>query len=182
MSNKIKLGLVIGAVLLVTLFINIAYKDDAKEINKIVNSLNQPMTNIVHIEFLDNKKAIAFYEWGPTDQVYFGEATLKKGLFGWEFLSGATGQVSMEHKLDWGFSNLAMDFSNYTDLIRGKILDPEIVEVKILTKKDNEYNASIVEKHNNERFWFLITNGEDLLGSTITGLSSKGEIIEQITR
>lgn len=185
MSKRFKLIslVIIGfALVLGVYFITIASKDDVTEIKKIVHAFNQPMTEIAHIEFLDNNQAIAFYEWGPKDEVYFGALALKKGLFGWESLGGGTGQISSDYKLNWGFSNLEMmGLPDYTDLIRGKILAPEIVEVKIMTKKEKEYEANIIEYNTNDRFWFLITDGEDTLGSTITGLSEDGEIIEQIT-
>jgi hypothetical protein len=77
-----KIILSISVILLGVYFINVALKDDAQEIEKVVNSLNQPMTKIAHIEFLDNNKAVAFYEWGHSEQIYFGEPTIKKGLFG----------------------------------------------------------------------------------------------------
>ncbi|WP_158738008.1 hypothetical protein [Alteribacillus sp. YIM 98480] len=163
-------------------FINVALKDDVQEIEKVVNSLNQPLTNLAHIELLDNNKAIAFYEWGHTNQQYFGSALLKKNLFGWKFVSGSSGQLTYENKLDWGFSNIAPYFSDYTDLLKGKILNPSIEKVRVETKSGNEYTANIVEYYNGEKFWFFITDGEELLDSTITGLSSDGEIIEEITR
>ncbi len=114
-------------------FLSIIFKDDAAEIDKVVNSFNHSTANIVHIEFLDNNKAIAFYE--SLDDMYFGSAILKKGLFGWKSLSSSAGLIYDEDKLNWSFSNLVyLNFSNYTDLIRGKILDSEIAEVRIMTK------------------------------------------------
>ncbi len=183
MSRVVKGMLSIVAILLVIFFVNLVFKDDTREIEKIVHSFHQPLSNIVHIEFLDRNKAIAFYEWGHPNEVSFGEVIVKKGLFGWKFIGGGSSQISDEYKLDWSFLNLELtSFSNYTDLISGKILDSAIQEVRIQTKTENEYDAKIIHYNNLERFWFLITDGEDLLGSTITGLSSDGKIIEQIIR
>lgn len=182
MSKKLKTILFITAILLGIYFINLAFKDDVQEIKNAMYSLNQPMMNIAHIEFLDNKQAIAFYEWGRQENLHFGSALFKKNLLGWENVGSSTGELSHGYKLDWGFSNLESRFSNYTDLIRGKILDPQIEEVHVKTSDGNEFNANLIELNNGEKFWFLVTNGEELIGSTITGLSSEGKIIEQITK
>lgn len=181
MSKKLKILLTI-TVILGIYFINLALKDDVQEIKRSMYSLNQPMTNIAHIEFLDNNQAIVFYEWGNHHNLNFGSALFKKNLFGWKYVSGSSGTLSHGYKLDWGFSNLTFHFANYTDLIRGKILDPNIEEVSIKTKDGTEFKANIIKYNNYNKFWFLVTNGEDLVGSTITGLSSDGKTIDQITK
>lgn len=94
-----------------------------------------------------------FYESGNKENLHFGSALFKKNLLGWKLVSSSTGELSHGYKLDWGFSNLKFSFSDYTDLIGGKVLDPQIEEVNVKT------------------------NGEDLIGSTITGFSSNGKII-----
>lgn len=180
MSMKLKVILAITTILLGTFFINAALKDDVREIKKDMHSLNQPMTNIAHIEFLDNNQAIAFYEWGNHQNLHFGSALFKKNLFGWKLVTSSTGELSHGYKLDWGFSNLEFSFYGYTDLIRGKILDPQIEDVKIETDGGNEFKANIIKYGDDQKFWFLVTDGENLIGSTITGLSSDGKIIEQI--
>ncbi|WP_456279122.1 hypothetical protein [Bacillus sp. AK128] len=182
MSKKLIIFLSIILILFGVYLINSALKDDVQEIQKVIYTLNQPMTNIAHIEFLDNNLAIGFYEWGNHETLHFGSALLKKNLFGWQLVSSSTSEISHASKLDWGFSNLEFHFSDYTDLIRGKILDPQIKEVNVKTNVGTDFRAKIIEYNNNEKFWFLVTNGEDLVGSTITGLSSDGEIIEQITQ
>lgn len=182
MSKKLIIFLSITAILLGIYFLNLTLKDDVQEMKKAVYSLNQPMTNIAHIEFMDNNQAIVFYEWGNHENQHFGSALFKKKLLGWEFVSDSTGALAHGYKLDWGFSNLEHYFSDYTDLIRGKILDPEIKEVSIKTKDGNLFKANLIEYNNDEKFWFLVSDGEDLVGSTITGLSSNGKIIEQITK
>ncbi|MFJ7408252.1 MULTISPECIES: hypothetical protein [unclassified Lysinibacillus] len=183
MSKKFKFFLSITAILIGIYFINLALKDNVQEIKKTLYSLNQPMMNIAHIEFLDNNQAIAFYEWGNQENLNFGSALFKKKLLGWKLVSSSSAELlSHGYKLDWGYLNLKFHFSNYTDLIRGKILDPQIEEVNITTNNGNKYKAKLIEYNNVEKFWFLVTNGEDLIGSTITGLSSDGKIIEQITQ
>ena len=182
MSKKLKIILSITVVLFGIYFINLALKDDVQEIKKAMYSLNQPMTNIAHIEFLDNNQAIAFYEWGNQENLHFGSVLFKKNLLGWKLVSSSTGELSHGYKLDWVFSNLESHFTDYTDLIRGKILDPQIEEVNVKTNGGNEFKAKLIEYNNDEKFWFLVTNGEDLIGSTISGLSSDGKIIEQITQ
>ena len=182
MSKKLKIILFITVILLGIFFINLVLKDDFQEIKKVVYSLNQPMTNIAHIEFLDNNQAIAFYEWGNHQNLHFGSALFKKNLFGWNLVNSSTGSLSHGYKLDWSFSNLESHFYGYTDLIRGKILDPQIEEVNIKTDGGNDFKANIIEYGDDQKLWFLVTDGEELIGSTITGLSADGKIIEQIIK
>ena len=182
MSKKLIIFLSITAVLIGIFFINLALKDDVQEIKNTMYSLNQPMTNTVHIEFLDNNQAIAFYEWGNQENLHFGSGLFKKTLLGWKLVSSSSSSLTHGYKLDWGFSNLEYHLSDYTDLIRGKILDPQIVEVTVKTNGGNEFKAKLIEYNNDNKFWFLVTKGEDLIGSTITGLSSDGKIIEQISQ
>jgi len=172
----------IAFLLIVSYFFGIGLKDNDKEIEKAVLSLNQPITKIVHIEALENKKAIAFYEWGTAPEDYFGIAILKKDLFGWHFKGGSTSASSKEYKIGWSFSDLKRDFSNYTDILYGKILNAEIVDVIVNTNDGKQYSSKIIDDKNDERFWFLITDGVNLIGSTVTARSQSGKIIEQIPR
>lgn len=182
MSKKLKITLYITVILLVVYSISFALKDDVQRITEDVYSLNHHKITIAHIQLLDNNQAIVFYEWGNAHNLYFGSALYRKNLLGWRFVSGSSGSLAHGYKLDWGFSNLIPHFSGYTDLIRGKVLDPEIEEVRIKTHEGNEYKANLIEYNNGEKFWFLITSGEDLVGSTIRGLSSDGKVIEQISK
>lgn len=84
-----------------------------------------------------------------------GSALFKKDLFGWKLVSSSSGELSNEYKLGWGFSNLVSHFSDYTDLISGKILE----EVNVKPKGGNEFKAEIVNYNNDEKFWFLVTSG-----------------------
>lgn len=181
MTERIRLLMIIGIVFLGGYFLNINLKDDSKEIERIVHSINEPLLSIAHVEFLDKNHAIVFYESTPTGEVFFGSAIFKKGILGWESLGSFSSQIPKDKKLDWGFSNVKQDgFGDYTDLIRGKILVPEIETVKIVTNEGNEYEAKIIEYNNSERFWFLISKGEELLGATILGISKDGKIIEEL--
>lgn len=156
-------------------------KDDIDEVSKVVMSLGKPELKVAHIELLEKNSAIAFYEWGRGDDSSFGSALLKKRLFGWEIINGGSLYLLEESKVNWGYLDLRDNLSNYTDLLRGKITDTEIESVNVISKNGIEYQAT-VRKYNNaeDRFWFLISTGEELLGATIMGVSSKGELIEEI--
>lgn len=171
----------ISLIVVVSYFVNMALKDDIKEIKKAVYSLNQPLTTIAHINILDNTKAIVFYEHFNANIEYFGNARLKKNIFGWKLVSSSSGQTPENRKIGWHYSNLTFDFPIYTDLLYGKIFDSEIKDVLIITKNNKEYHAKIIEYNNGKRFWHLITDGEELPGSTVTGVSVDGKIIEEIT-
>ncbi|MDE5416151.1 hypothetical protein [Alkalihalobacterium chitinilyticum] len=154
-------------------------KDDDEEIKKAVYSLGYPLTVLAHIEILDSKNAIAFYEWGHEEEASFGNVILKKKLWGWEIVGGGSLLLLEESKLNGGHTSLRHYLSEYTDLLRGKIVDPNIAEVRVITRYGSEYEATIVEYNNNDKFWFLIS-GEDFLGSKVTGFSTAGDIIEEI--
>lgn len=164
----------------VILIVSLGLKDDTQGIETAVLSLNQPMTNLVRIERLENKNAIAFYEWGAAPQEYFGIAMVKKNLFGWHFIGGSTSQTPKGYKLGWSYSDLRGEFSKYTEISYGKIFDSDVESVLVTTNKGKQYPAKILEYDSGERLWFLITDGLDLAGSTVIGRSANGEIIEQI--
>ncbi|MNL00160.1 hypothetical protein D3C87_1205820 [compost metagenome] len=170
MSKNLKIIIFcsIAILLIASYFLSIGLKDNDKEIEKAVLSLNQPMTKIIHIEALENKKAIAFYEWGTAPDDYFGIAILKKNLFGWHLNGGSTSVSPKEHKIGWSFFDLKRDFSNYTDILYGKILDAEIADVLVNANDGKQYSAKIIGDNNGDRYWFLITDGGTLMNSTVT--------------
>ncbi|MBT2663195.1 hypothetical protein [Bacillus sp. ISL-45] len=181
MTKRIRLLMIIGIAFLGGYFLNIHLKDDTKEIKRIVHTINEPLLSMAHVEFLDKNHAVAFYETVPTGELYFGTAIFKKGILGWESVGSFSSQIPKDKKLDWGYSGVKQDgFGDFTDLIRGKILSPEIEKVKVVTKEGNEYEARIIEYNNSERFWFLISKGEELLGATILGISKDGKILEEL--
>lgn len=172
----------ITILLLLAYVVNDALKDNSQEVEKALHSLNQPISKIIYTKQLDRSQAIVFYESSAGGIESFGNARFKKTLFGWRLVGAVSGQNPEGYKLSWSFSNLTFDFSGYTDLISGKIFDAGIKEVRIVTKNGVEYSAEIIEHNNNEKYWFLISEGEELLGATITALSQDGEIIEQMTK
>lgn len=179
--RKNKLVLIILLILVISYFLTVNLRDDVKEIEKAVSSLNLPLITIAHIKFLDNNKAIVFFKYRSTNLEYFGNARLKKNILGWKLVSSSSGQSPDDLKLGWHFSNLKYDFTKYTDLLSGEILDAEIKDVIVLTKNNKEYYAEIIEYNNGERFWCLVTDGEELPGSTVSGFTSNGKVMEQIT-
>ncbi|MDW0118202.1 hypothetical protein QTL97_14815 [Sporosarcina thermotolerans] len=161
--------------------LNVASKDDMVEIRKVVVSLEKPELRVAHIELLEKNSAVAFYEWGRGEESSFGSVLLKKGLLGWEIINGGSLYLLEESKVNWGHLDLRDNLSNYTDLLRGKITDPKIERVNVITKNGIKYQAT-VRKYNNDddSFWFLISNGEELLGATIMAISFEGDVIEEI--
>lgn len=178
MSKNTKLILILASLLLGAFFISRAITDDNVEIERAVQSLEQPMTDVKHIEYLDNNEAIAFYEWGQEPR-YFGHALMKKRLLGWEYYGGTTSQIIPEMNFGLTFSNLEFSSSTYTDLLSGAIGQPEIAMIEVETPSGNTYDAEIIDYDTGERFWFLLTDGENTLGSTVTGLTEDYEIINQ---
>lgn len=182
MAKNLKLLGSIFVTVVVVFIVNALLVDDEEEIQEQLQTLEQPAANLAHIEFLEDDQAIAFYEWGSGDHQQFGSAQFKKGLFGWTFAGGSTGIYPKGAKFSWGFSNLEPSFSDHTDLIRGKILDTDIEAIKVTTDEGKEYDAQVVDYSGKQRFWFLVTEGEDLIGSTIEAVSPDGQVIEQLIK
>lgn len=178
MSRNTKFVLALGIILLAVFFVSRSLADDDEEIANALQELNQPMTDIKHIEFLDSNEAIAFYEWEDETR-YFGQALMRKGVLGWTFNGGSTSQVDPEIIFSLSFSNLEYDSSTHTDLISGIIGHPDIETMKVETDSGHTYEATIIEYDTTERLWFLLTDGDNTMGSTVTGLSENGEVIYQ---
>ncbi|UCZ53544.1 hypothetical protein LGQ02_01735 [Bacillus shivajii] len=185
MTLKLKLIIFLSlSILVVTgLIFNVGFSDDVHDIKEVViASQNDPSTEVIHIEFLNDRKAIAFYERATHEYKYFGNVALQQKLFNWQSAGGSASYISKDYPLNWTFSNLEKQgFNDYTDLLSGKITDPKIDVVQIKTKNDNEYEAQVIEYRPGEKFWFFVSDGENLIGSTVTGLSKAGEIIDEIT-
>ncbi|MBM7660287.1 hypothetical protein JOC85_001054 [Bacillus mesophilus] len=177
--------LLVTAILSLIMFyiVKVIAVDDSQAIHKAFRSIQLSNASIVHIEYLEDRMAIAFYESSFAEQQYFGSAIFKENIFtGWRLLSSGGGQLLPDHKLDWGFSNMSGYSSVYTDLINGKVLDPHINKVKVITETGNEYEAKVVDYHTGAKLWFLLSKGEDLVGSTIIGLNDEGETIEEFVQ
>jgi hypothetical protein len=180
MGKKVKVILSLSLLILIANFLKISLKDDMTEIEKAVHKINHHVMHIEHVKLLDHNQAIVFFEHTTANKENFGNIRLKKNIFGWKPLSSSSAQTPDDHKLGWHFSNLSYDFKEYTDVLSGKIFDSRIDDVHIVTKNNKEYKATIVTTDNGERFWYLITDGEPLPGSTVTGVSQDGDTIEEI--
>lgn len=179
MGKKVLFLLIIVLIVMVIYFINEASKDDIEEIQKAVLALEQPEITVAHIELLEENKAIAFYEWGDGDDWSFGNVILEKRYLGWEIVRGGSLYLLENSKLNWGHLDLRDYLSSYSDLLRGKITNPEIEKVQVITKDGKEYQAKVIKYNNEDRFWFLIAD-EELLDATVIGLSFEGKVIEEI--
>lgn len=182
MAKKHKFLIQALVLVLAVFLVSVLVGDDEEEIREELDSLDQPGTDLVHIEYLASDQAITFYEEGSDDSRKFGSAQFRKGLFGWEFAGGGTGVYPKGVKLSWGFSNLEKSFPDYTDLIRGKVLDPNIEAIHVTTEEGEEFEAQVIDYSSNEKLWFLVTDGENLIGSTIVATTADGQVVEEIVK
>lgn len=179
MRKKFFFLLIIVLIVIGIYLINVKPEDDIEEIEKTVMGLEKPELKVAHIEILEKNKAIAFYEWGLGEDSSFGNVILEKNFLGWEIVRGGSLYLLADSKLNWGHLELRDYLSSYTALLRGKITDPEIEKVQVITRDGKEYQAKVIEYNNDDRFWFLIADGE-LQGATVLGLSFEGDVIEEI--
>lgn len=71
------------------------FDDERKAIEEVIATLNHNNVQLVHIERLEPRKAIAFYRYDDVlGQGYFGHLLLEKGWFGWNFASNNYGSSS----------------------------------------------------------------------------------------
>jgi len=179
MGKKVLFLFTIGLLVIGIYLLNVASKDDIEEIQKAVTAFEQPELKVAHIELLEKNSAIAFYEWGHGEDSSFGNVILEKNFLEWEIVRGGSLYLLEDSMLNWGYLELRDYSSNYTDLLRGKITDSEIEKVQVITNEGKEYQAKVIKYNNDDRFWFLIADGE-FLGATVTGLSFEGNVIEEI--
>ncbi|MCT8140248.1 hypothetical protein H1D32_22635 [Anaerobacillus sp. CMMVII] len=149
------------------------------EIQKAVIALEHPELKVAHIELLEKNKAVAVLRLGSGENSSFGNVILEKNFLGWEIVRGGSLYLLEDSQLNWGHFELRDNLSSYSDLLRGKITDPEIELVQVITKYGKEYQARVIKYNNDDRFWFLIANGE-LLDATVKGISFEGDVIEEI--
>ncbi|MBP2000857.1 hypothetical protein J2Z69_001888 [Paenibacillus shirakamiensis] len=182
MSKKWRItGFCSLAVALIIIYLLIqGFKDNTKEIEKVVFSLNQPMTKLVHIETLNSNQAIAFYQWGIAPEDSFGIASLKKDVLGWHLISGSTMVSPKDYKIGLSYSDLRNEFPNYKGVLYGEILDTQIVDILVDTTSGKKYTAKIIVNNQGEKFWFLIAKGVEITGATVTARSQDGKILQQI--
>jgi hypothetical protein len=180
MGKKALFLFTIGLIVIGIYLLNVVAKDDIEKIKKIVIQLEHPELEVAHIELLEKNIAIAFYDWGRGEDASFGNVILVNTLLGWEIVRGGSLYLLEDSELNWGHLDLSDYLSSYTGLLRGKITDREIEKVQVITKDGQKLQARVIKYNTDDRFWFLISNGEQLLGATVTGLSSDGEVIEEI--
>lgn len=154
-------------------------RQDEKGIAHALEGANQPSAAIEHIEYINDREAIAFYRWGEESISYIGYAFVEQGTWGWTLISSAIGEVPMNEEMGLMFADLRDRSSIYTDLITGELNNSEVVEVKVSTLSGKSYEAFVVGNESVNRYWFLFTNEDDLIGATITGLSVEGEVLLQ---
>jgi hypothetical protein len=132
---------------------------------------------------LKSNEAIAIYET-TDDDIVFGNALLKKTLFGWrvDFTVPMVNRNQFRlqtKKIIWGSYTLWLQSkrNQNTSIVNGKIFDPDIKEVWISTTDDKKYKATIIEGKRGEQLWFLIMESNAIHDATILGLSEDGELV-----
>ncbi|QGH35479.1 hypothetical protein GI584_16105 [Gracilibacillus salitolerans] len=180
-TPKWKLG-ISGLVLVATLFIfpiRVAVMDDEAEITQLTEGI-LPITELVHLESIDNDRLIAFYQSGGGSSVSFGNVFVEKTWFGWKNRGGGAGVITNTHQIGWSETYVGNSNSNFSKpLIDGLILNEDIEEVIVETNK-GEVEATIAEYPPNERFYFLLLDSADVNVENIYGVGEEGEIIEAV--
>ncbi|WP_407272102.1 hypothetical protein [Radiobacillus sp. PE A8.2] len=181
-TTQTKVLLVFAIITIATLghFTKMLLTDDQREIEQeALETLSSPMTDVVHIEMLNSKEALVFYEWGGGTEVFLGSTIVKKTLLGWHSNGGGASQIASEQKYETGYSGLELrGATEYVHLLKGKVLDEAIAEVRVVVD-DKELTGNIVEYAERERLWYIVSNNANIDQATVYWLSEDGEIVEQ---
>ncbi|UTR16896.1 hypothetical protein MM221_10490 [Salipaludibacillus sp. LMS25] len=177
MSKKLKISLIIGGVALL-LFVSWFFflKDDYKQIENEVYSLNQVMTQIAHIEMIEDDYALAIYVWGKNQHA--GIIEFERTLFGWKMTSGVS------ELLYGGLQFVELEnFSviHYSDR-------PNIEEVRVQLRNGHTHPALLKEGNGtgegfyaiNPDRWYYYSDTEDLAGATVTTYNKDGQVVEEM--
>ncbi|MCR6109076.1 hypothetical protein HXA35_01810 [Bacillus sp. A301a_S52] len=176
MSKKLKILMMIGSVALLILIGWFFFlKDDYKEIENEIYSLSQWMTQIVHIEMIDDDYALAIYVWGSDE--YVGVIEFEKDLFGWKMTSGISEVI---------YGNLQfVELENFS-LIHNSVRS-NIKEVRVQLRNGDTHSALIREGNDaaeiymvNPNRWYYYSDIEDLAGATVTTYDKDGQVVEEI--
>ncbi|WP_078578349.1 hypothetical protein [Salipaludibacillus agaradhaerens] len=177
MSKKLKISLIICGVSLL-LFISWFFflKDDYKQIEQEIYSLNQWRTHIAHIEMIDDDYALAIYVWG-NDQ-HAGIIEFERTLLGWKMTSGVS-------ELIYGGLQF-VELENYSVIHYSD--RPNIEEVHVKLRNGDTYPALLKEGNGtgeeiyaiNPDRWYYYSDTEDLAEATVTTYDKDGQVVEEI--
>jgi hypothetical protein len=157
----------------------IQFKDDKASIEEKVNGFNYSAIDI-DIEFVEDRYAIAFYNWGTPINTKTGVVELKKTLFGWEIMKAESDRMAFD---DWPLEASIMAVYNELSesvVLRGRVVVSDIEEIQIQTKDGTRYDGSDIKITDNYMWYFITKEDVDLTGATITVLSEDGEIEDKL--
>ncbi|UJW56252.1 hypothetical protein HXZ66_01915 [Bacillus sp. A116_S68] len=167
MLKKLKILMMVGSVaLLILIGWFLFLKDDYKQIENEVYSLDQMETQIVHIEIIDDY-ALAIYRW---DGLGSGVIEFEKTLFGWKMTSGIS---------EWSYGELQfVKLENFSVIQQSVVRDAENIHVEL--QNGESYPVPIIKGENTSPRWYYYSATEDLAGATVTTYDKDGQVVEEI--
>ncbi|TES50182.1 hypothetical protein E2L07_16650 [Halalkalibacterium halodurans] len=181
MSKKWKIILGLVAVLFVGGYVmtNII-KDEAQKIEEEVNRVYSDSVTLIHIEKMDQNKALVFYEWGGMWERggKLAVAQLKKNLLGWTFESSLSISAREERR--------SLAFNEYAVIVGLALHSIDFHEIKIETADGEIHTATIIENEDSRgRYWFYIASeeeSEEIFNASVYMMTKDGEVIEEIEK
>ncbi|MEK4485671.1 hypothetical protein MHH81_08710 [Psychrobacillus sp. FSL H8-0484] len=176
-KNKQVIIWVIIAIVLV-LFWLLPRGDDKEQIaGEIKNHSN--VTNINHIEVIDDNKSVAFSKTADGTEM---EMYLEKSLFSWKkkrdysFIpEGITEPIHLSF-FDSPFSN-----EEEFNAVLLRVFDKEIDSVKIVKGRDIIHNFKLLAKDSDEKFGLFRTKSGEIYDAEYIAYNSEGEVVYSST-
>ncbi|WP_332633777.1 hypothetical protein [Halalkalibacter flavus] len=164
---------VIIAIVLVLIWL-FAGGDDKKQIaSEIKNHWN--VTNIHHIEVINDNKSVAFFKTVDGTEM---EMYLEKSLFSWNkkrdyfFIPEGINEPIHLSFFDSPYSN-----EEEYNAILLRVFDKEIDSVQIVKGEDIIHNFKLLTKGSGERFGLFRTENDGIYDAEYIAYNSEGEII-----
>ncbi|MCR6098137.1 hypothetical protein HXA31_18015 [Salipaludibacillus agaradhaerens] len=153
-------------------FFFVTLKDDEKQIRDEVGHVYGD-TNIVEIKMLDGESsAIVIFEWNRGN---LGAMTLSKSLFQWQMAEAASERLASPMR-DGVFYREFNDYTVFIGKVQGETSDINVYFEEV----SEEFSATIVEDNRGRRFWYLITENDDLSNAVVKAYDEEGNVIAQM--
>ncbi|WP_168118967.1 hypothetical protein [Paenibacillus sp. HB172176] len=179
-TSKPLLTVYIIIIVFLLYMLTVPMENDRRGIENAVRSIEQPKIEIALIKKAEARKAIVFYEWQSSENDYFGIATVKKSVVGWQFTGGSTTETPEKYLIGWSYNHIESEFADYKGILYGIIKDSTITHIIIHEQDGNELDANIAMYSDGKRFWYMLSQRDDLASAIVEAYDGNGKLLQRI--
>lgn len=168
--------IIIGIIITISLVVvwHIVGRDDEEQIADEINNYGN-VTNIQHIEVLDDDKSVAFYDAGDGTEI---EMYLEKSLFSWNIKrSNSFNKEGINEPMFISFSTSPFSNVEEVNIVLLRVFDKEINSVQIVKDEDVIHNFELITKGSEEKFGLYRTESNEVHEAEFIAYNIEGEII-----